>query len=94
MATVGLTEAQAREQYDNVTVKTLTFTPLTSSLVQGRKDPVWIKLVFEGQNERVRGIHMVCDGASEVIQCLAIAVQHGILQIRFGFNHGIASKYC
>ncbi len=77
-ATVGVTEADARHEYNNVSTKILRFNPLTSALNQAKKDAVWIKLIFQGEKERLIGVHMVCDNASEIIQCLAIAIQNGV----------------
>ena len=37
-----------------------------------------MKLIFEGDNETVIGIHIVADAAAEMIQSLAVAVQKGI----------------
>jgi glutathione reductase (NADPH) len=77
IGTVGLTEDAAREQYADVSTKTLTFTPLTAVL-SAQPEPVFIKLIMSGGDLQVRGLHIVADSASEIIQSLAVAIQKGI----------------
>lgn len=77
-ASVGLSESDAKRQFSKVNCIKKRFFPLTSALMNQPKDPVLLKLVLEGDDERVIGIHMVGEGASEIIQCLAVAVQKGI----------------
>jgi glutathione reductase (NADPH) len=95
-ASVGLSEAEARQQFREVSTTVLRFTPLTSALHDGEKEPVWIKLVFKGDNQEVCGIHMIGDASAEMIQCLAIAVQKGIcktdLDITMALHPSVAEE--
>ena len=77
-ASIGFTEKEALEKFKKVQSKILTFNPLTLALTNASKEPVFMKLIFEGDNETVIGIHIVADAAAEMIQSLAVAVQKGI----------------
>ena len=77
-ATIGKTEAEAKATLKNVSVKTLKFNPMTMALTEQHKEPIFMKLILEGDDEKVVGIHLSCDGAAEIIQSLAIAMQKGI----------------
>ena len=77
LATVGLTEAKAREQHgDAVTVNCSRFTPLQYA-VTGRSEPSLVKLVCLGQEQRVVGVHILGPGAEEMVQGFAVAVRLG-----------------
>ena len=77
-ATIGLTESDAKNSYDNIDVKKLVFNPLTMALNQHHKEPVFIKLVINADNNRILGIHLSTSAAAEIVQSLAIAMQKGI----------------
>jgi glutathione reductase (NADPH) len=73
---VGLTEEQARETGEKVTIYQTEFTPMKYAL--NDKGPrTAMKLVCTGDNERVVGIHMVGDGVDEMLQGFAVAVKMG-----------------
>lgn len=75
--TVGLTEAQAREQYgQNVKVYTTQFTPMYS-VFSDHKTPTAMKLVVTGVEERVVGCHLVGLGVDEMLQGFAVAIRMG-----------------
>ena len=42
-----------------------------------------MKLVVDGDSDRVLGVHILGDGAAEMIQCLAIAVKMGATKADF-----------
>ena len=77
-ASVGLSEEEANQRFDTVTTKNLSFNPLSVALTNVHKEPILMKVVLTGNDEHVVGIHMVGDGAAEIIQSLAVAVQKGI----------------
>jgi glutathione reductase (NADPH) len=52
------------------------FRPLQHAL-PGRNERVMMKLVVDGDSQRVLGVHMVGVDAPEIIQCAAIAVRMG-----------------
>lgn len=80
--TVGLTEAQAREQHDKVSIYSTRFTPMRYALSpKGNKTAM--KLVCVGEEEKVVGIHMVGDGVDEMLQGFAVAVKAGLTKADF-----------
>jgi glutathione reductase (NADPH) len=88
-ATVGLTEAQAREQYgDAVKVYRAKFKPTYHSL-SGRDERVMVKLVVAEDTDKVLGAHMVGEHAAEIIQGMAIALKMGATKKDFDATVGI-----
>lgn len=86
LATVGLTEAEARRLYD-VEIYRTEFQPLMQAL-GGTGERTMFKLVVERASRRILGIHLGGHGAAELIQCLAIAVRMGAT--KDDFDHTIA----
>src|ERR1700675_1636439 len=74
VGTVGLTEAQAREQFSHVDIYKTDFRPIKSTM-SGRDTRVLMKLVVDGLTDRVVGCHIVGDGAAEIVQAVGIAVK-------------------
>ena len=88
-ATVGLTEAEAREQYgDNIKVYRSKFRPMYYTL-PGKQEKTLMKLIVDNNTDRVLGAHMVGDGAAEIIQGVAIAVKMGATKADFDATVGI-----
>ena len=84
VATLGLAEATARQRYgdDAVTVYQTEFTPMRHALsADGARTA--IKLVCVGEQQRIAGIHMVGDGADEILQGFAVAVKMGATKADF-----------
>ena len=78
LAAVGLTEAQARERHgDDVRVCRSTFRPMLQALAD-RPQHSLFKLVCVGEERRVAGIHLLGDGADEILQGFAVALKKGI----------------
>jgi glutathione reductase (NADPH) len=73
---VGLTEAEAREQLARVDIYKSTFRPLRATL-SGSRTRTLMKLVVDGATGRVRGAHIVGEGAAEMIQLISIAIKMG-----------------
>jgi len=78
VGTVGLSEAQARQQFgdDPVRVYQSEFVPMYNALT-AHKPRTAMKLVTVGEAERVVGCHLVGDGADEMLQGFAVAVTMG-----------------
>jgi len=77
VGSVGLSEAEAREQYgDAVKVRATRFTPMLWSLA-GREGKTMMKLVCAGDDERVVGLHGIGPGVDEMLQGFAVAVRMG-----------------
>ena len=88
LGTVGLTEAQAREQYENIVIFRSVFRPMKYSL--GRIDEhTLMKLVVDGSTDRVLGVHMVGPDAGEILQGFAVALKAGATKTDFDRTVGI-----
>ncbi|MBO9998316.1 MAG: glutathione-disulfide reductase [Cyanobacteria bacterium SID2] len=88
-ATVGLTETQAREKYgDAVKVFRSRFRPMYHTL-GGRDEKTLMKLIIDGNTDKVVGAHMVGEHAAEIIQGVAIAVKMGATKANFDATIGI-----
>src|SRR5947209_17680341 len=74
IGTVGLTEAQARAQFSHVDIYKANFKPLKATM-SGRDTRILMKLVVDGESDRVLGCHIVGDTAAEIVQAVAIAVK-------------------
>ena len=71
---VGLTETQARAELNRTDVYCAMFKPLKATL-SGRDTTVLLKLVVDGETDRVVGCHIVGEAAAEMIQIATIAVK-------------------
>lgn len=88
-ATVGLTEAEAREKYgDAVKVYRSKFRPMYYTLA-GKQEKTLMKLIVDTNTDKVVGAHMVGDSAAEIIQGVAIAVKMGATKANFDATVGI-----
>jgi glutathione reductase (NADPH) len=88
-ATVGLTEAEAKEKYgDAVKVYRSKFRPMYYTLA-GKEEKTLMKLIVETNTDKVVGAHMVGDSAAEIIQGVAIAVKMGATKADFDATVGI-----
>ncbi|WP_458756459.1 glutathione-disulfide reductase [Afipia sp. TerB] len=74
VGTVGLTEAEARAQFTHVDIYKTDFRPLKATL-SGSESRILMKLIVDGQSDRVLGCHIVGPEAAEIIQAVAIAVR-------------------
>jgi glutathione reductase (NADPH) len=71
---VGLTEAEARAKLQQTDVYKSMFRPLKATL-SGRDTTVLLKLIVDGETDRVVGCHIVGEGAAEMVQLAAVAVK-------------------
>ena len=78
---VGLTEAAARERHGDARVKTYSarFRPMLHALADSPQRSLF-KLVCVGEEERVVGIHLLGEGADEMLQGFAVALKKGIVK--------------
>ena len=82
VGTVGMTEAEARQRYQDITVYQSEFRPLKAT-ISGDEGRTMMKLIVEQDSRRVVGCHMVGDDAPEIIQGLGIAVKCGATKEQF-----------
>ena len=78
IGTVGLSEAAARKKFGDEEVKVYTshFTSLYYGVLE-HKSPTDMKLVCVGKEEKVVGVHIIGEGADEMLQGFAVAVRMG-----------------
>ena len=83
VGTVGVTEMEAREKYDeDYTVYSTSFRPMKNVLA-GKPQKCLMKLITHGKKETVVGIHIVGDDSAEIIQALGICVKAGLTKADF-----------
>ena len=82
LASVGMTEGQARNRLGAVKVFTSDFRPMKNVLA-GRNERSLYKLVLDGETDRVVGIHMIGPDAPEILQAAAVAVKAGLTKADF-----------
>jgi glutathione reductase (NADPH) len=82
IAGVGMTESEARNKLGAVKVYQSDFRPMKNVLA-GRNERSLYKLVCDGEDERIVGIHMIGPDAPEVMQAAAIAVKAGLTKADF-----------
>ena len=76
IGTVGLTESAARETYDVVDVYKVDFRPMKAT-ISGRQERFVMKLLVDGQTDRVIGCHIFGESAGEMAQILGIVLRMG-----------------
>ena len=82
VGTVGMTEAEARQRYQDITIYQSEFRPLKAT-ISGDDGRTMMKLIVEQDSRRVVGCHMVGDDAPEIIQGLGIAIKCGATKEQF-----------
>lgn len=89
IATVGLTEEQARQHYpDDLKIFESQFKPMKHT-ISGLPERTLMKLVVQASTDKVLGAHMVGPDAGEIIQGLAVAIQAGATKAIFDNTIGI-----
>ncbi|GGZ08692.1 glutathione-disulfide reductase [Novosphingobium colocasiae] len=82
IASVGMSEAQARMKLGAVRVYTSDFRPM-KNVVAHRNERSLYKMVCDDANGRVVGIHMIGPDAPEIMQAAAVAVRAGLTKADF-----------
>ncbi|WP_313247916.1 glutathione-disulfide reductase [Stenotrophomonas acidaminiphila] len=77
LGSVGLSEAQARGRFDTVTTYHSRFRPMLQALGEGQTRSLF-KMVCAGADEKVVGIHLLGEGADEILQGFAVALKAGV----------------
>ncbi len=88
VGTVGLTEAEAREAGHKVVLFRSEFKPMKHTM-SGRDERSLMKLIVDGNDDRVLGAHMVGPDAGEIIQGLGVAIKAGATKADFDSTLGI-----
>ncbi|NLY57455.1 MAG: glutathione-disulfide reductase [Gammaproteobacteria bacterium] len=88
IATLGLTEEQARAQGHKLDIFESRFRPMRNTLA-GNPEQSLMKLLVDQDSDRVLGVHMVGPDAGEIIQGLAVALKAGATKAVFDATLGI-----
>ena len=88
IAVVGLTEEEAKEQFEYIDVYQSNFKPLVHT-ISGRDERTFMKLVVDSKTDVVLGCHMMGIDAPEIIQGIAIAIKCGAKKGQFDATTGI-----
>ncbi|MET1756187.1 glutathione-disulfide reductase [Novosphingobium sp. RD2P27] len=82
LASVGLTEAQARNTLGSVAVYESDFRPM-KNVVAHRNERSLYKMICDEQTGKVVGMHMIGPDAPEIMQAAAVAVKAGLTKADF-----------
>jgi len=82
VGSVGLTEEEARERYDALDIYRAYVKPLPNRIA-GRDERMLIKVIVDGDSDRVLGCHFVGPSASELVQLVAVAMKMGATKADF-----------
>jgi glutathione reductase (NADPH) len=82
VGTIGYSEAAARQRFKSIDVYRTDFRPM-KNMLSGSQSRTMMKLVVDGETDRVIGAHIVGADAPEMVQCLAIAIKAGITKRQF-----------
>ena len=82
IASVGLTEEQARAVHGHVKVFTSDFRPMMN-MFAAKAERGFYKLVVDPKTDVVLGVHLLGPDAAEVLQAAAIAVKAGLTKAQF-----------
>lgn len=88
IASVGLSEEQAREKFDSVDVYRSEFKTLKHTITENSERTL-MKLMVDACSDRVIGVHMVGPDAAEIMQGIAIAIKAGATKADFDATVGI-----
>jgi glutathione reductase (NADPH) len=82
IASVGMTEGEARNRLGNVKVYQSDFRAM-KNVVAGRNERSLYKMVVDAANDRIVGIHMIAPEAPEIMQAAAVAVKAKLTKADF-----------
>jgi glutathione reductase (NADPH) len=79
---VGLTESEARHKFKSVDIYRTRFKPMRTAFA-GEGERMLMKLVVDGETDKVLGCHVVGADSAEMIQMAAIAVKAGLTKAQW-----------
>ncbi|MEM6266899.1 MAG: FAD-dependent oxidoreductase, partial [Pseudomonadota bacterium] len=82
IASVGLTEGQARDSYGNIKVYQSDFRPM-KNVVAGRNERGLYKMITNAATGQIVGVHMIGPDSPEIMQAAAVAVKAGLTKADF-----------
>jgi len=97
VASVGLSEENAKEQFKTIDTYKSEFRTLKHSITDNTERTL-MKLIVDGESDKVLGAHMVGADAAEIMQGVAIAIKAGATKSDFDATVGIhpssAEEFC
>ena len=88
VGTIGLTEHQALEKHGQITIYRSDFKPMKHTL-SGSDERSFMKLIVDTSTDQVIGLHIVGEGAGEMLQGFAVAMKAGATKADFDATIGI-----
>lgn len=88
IGTVGMTEEQAKADYSNVVKYRSSFRAMKHT-ISGSDERTLMKLLVDGDTDKILGVHMVGLDAGEIMQGIAIAIKAGATKADFDATIGI-----
>ncbi len=82
IGTVGLTQVQAEQSYDNLDIYMAKFRPMKNTLA-GNDEKMLMKIIVDTDSDRVVGCHILGPDSGEMSQLLGIAVKMGATKADF-----------
>ncbi|HEX4890529.1 MAG TPA: glutathione-disulfide reductase [Alphaproteobacteria bacterium] len=82
IGTCGLTEEAARQRHKNIDIYKADFRPMKHTL-SGREERMLMKLIVDGDTDKVLGCHILGADAGEIIQALGVAIKMGATKADF-----------
>ena len=88
VGTVGLSEEQAQSEGYETSIFETQFRALKLSLTED-DEKTYMKLIVCKKSDRVLGLHMIGEGADEILQGFAVAIKAGLTKQQFDNTIGI-----
>ena len=82
IASVGMTEGEARNRLGSVHVFQSDFRPM-KNVVAGRSERGLYKMIVDAANDKIVGVHMIGPESPEIMQAAAVAVKAGLTKADF-----------
>jgi len=82
LASVGLTEGDARNKLGNIAVYSSDFRPMKNVLA-GRSERALMKIIVDTATDGIVGAHMIGPEAAEMMQLMAVAVKANLTKAQF-----------
>ncbi|ANU07034.1 glutathione-disulfide reductase [Paraurantiacibacter namhicola] len=82
IASVGMTEGEAKNKLGSIKTYTSDFRPM-KNVVADRNERSLYKMICDGDNGRIVGLHMIGPDSPEIMQAAAVAVRAGLTKEDF-----------
>ena len=83
LASVGLSETQAREEYGDIIIGRALFEEIARGLIAGSQNGL-LKLIADGEGKKILGVQIVGEGATDLIHVGGMAL----------LNNGEVNAFC